>query len=287
MDRRRLLRSLAWAGLGATAAACGLRDGDGAPGEASPPGRPTGSRSTRRDAPPPPEPAVEDREPDAGQPAERGQPEEADQADAEEPDPADAEVEAAGRVEVLCREALGLRPAGPTEARHRLDRLTLHHTAVALETAALAPERLRRHQRHHRDAGWPDIAYHYAVDLAGNVYELRDPAVPGDTFTAYDTTGHLQVVCEGDYDRQRPSDALLEGVGELLAALAAAHDLSLDSLEPHRTYVPTTACPGRHLRARVDDLRAHAAGLARQGAPALDLRCDAEAHQRVAAIEAG
>lgn len=286
MDRRRLLRSLAWAGLGATAAACGLRDGGG-PGDAPPPEQPTGSPPARHDdAAPPPEPSVEDDEPDAAEPTERGEPEEGDPADAEEPDPAQEEAPA-GRVEVLCREALGLRPAEPTGARHRLDRLTLHHTAVALEAAALAPERLRRHQRHHRDAGWPDIAYHYAVDLAGNVYELRDPAVPGDTFTDYDTTGHLQIVCEGDYDRQRPSDALLEGVGDLLAALAAAHDLPLDSLEPHRTYVATTACPGRHLRARVADLRAHAAGLVRQGAPAIDLRCDDGAHRRVAAIEAG
>ena len=279
MHRRRLLRTLTLAGLGVTAAACGLRRDDEpltAPGGEDPPA----AEDERADVSP-----DRDEEPDEPAPEEAPEPEDTDEA--EDADEGEDPAPSVGRVEVLCREALGLRPATATDARHRLDRLTLHHTAVALEAAALAPERLRRHQEHHQDQGWSDIAYHYAVDLAGNVYELRDPDVPGDTFTDYDTTGHLHVVCEGNFEAQQPSDALLAGVGDLLAALAKAHDLSVGSLQPHRTYVPTTACPGRHLRARLGELQAHAERLVQDGAPSLALTCGAEARQRVAAIEAG
>ena len=283
MHRRRLLRSLALAGLGVTAAACGLRRDEEpvtASGADQPPAsdEPSGhgdaadqGQEHQREDPAPDEPPPADTSTD--EPAQ----------DTEEP----AEPAASARVEVLCRDAVGLRSATDTDAQHRLERLTLHHTAVALEAAALAPARLRRHQRYHQDQGWSDIAYHYAVDLAGNVYELRDPTVPGDTFTGYDTTGHLHVVCEGNFDAQQPPDALLDGVGDLLAALASTYGVSVGSLEPHRTYAPTTACPGQHLRARLADLQAHAEQRVRQGPPGLELICGDQARQRVAAIEAG
>ena len=275
MHRRRLLRTLTLAGLGVTAAACGLRRDDEpltAPGGEQPP-----AAADERDDPVP----DVDEGADLDEPAPEEPPPEDPPEEPGEPQPSVA------RVEVLCREALELRPATPTDARHRLDRLTLHHTAVALEAAALAPQRLRRHQEHHQGQGWTDIAYHYAVDLAGNVYELRDPDVPGDTFTDYDTTGHLHVVCEGDFETQQPTDALLAGVGDLLAALASQHELSLASLQPHRAYVPTTACPGQHLRARLEELQEHAERQVRHQAPGLAPICGAEARQRVAAIEAG
>ena len=283
LHRRRLLRTLTLAGLGATAAACGLRRDD-EPLTAPEQQPPTADDEELRGGDADEDPDAEDpdaEDPDADDPASEEPPPEDPAEELEEPETS------VGRVEVLCREALGLRPATATDARHRLERLTLHHTAVALEAAALAPERLRRHQEYHQGQGWSDIAYHYAVDLAGNVYELRDPAVPGDTFTDYDTTGHLHVVCEGDFETQQPPDALLAGVGDLLAALASAHDLSPASLRPHRAYAPTSTCPGRHLRARLGDLQAHAEQLVQHGAPGLTLTCGAEARQRVAAIEAG
>ena len=37
-----------------------------------------------------------------------------------------------------------------------------------------------------------DIAYHIGVDRDGNLYELRDTAIAGDTDTKYDPTGHFE-----------------------------------------------------------------------------------------------
>ena len=325
MHRRLLLRSLALAGLGVAAGACGSRDDrattdgggerardadrerdredgsrdPGSPGDADRRGtdgadrRGTDGADQRATDGADQRAADGDSDPDPGDaPSSDVDPGEADPGDLEEPDAPDDEDQAdepdeptAARVEVLCREAVGLRPATPTDAHHRLDRLTLHHTAVPLDAAAQAPERLRRHQRHHQDQGWSDIAYHYAVDLAGNVYELRDPAVPGDTFTDYDTIGHLHVVCEGNFEQQQPTDALLDALGGLFAALAATHRLDPASLDTHRRYVPTTACPGGHLQARLDEVRARVGALMRQP-PALEVRCGEQARRRVHEIEA-
>jgi len=68
------------------------------------------------------------------------------------------------------------------------------HEAVVLGDNRNAPERLRHDQRYHQDQkGWIDIAYHIGVDRNGNLYELRNTAIAGDTATDYDTTGHFLV----------------------------------------------------------------------------------------------
>lgn len=190
------------------------------------------------------------------------------------------------RIEVICRDALGLAAAGAGARPHRIERLTLHHTAVRLEDDRLVPQRLRRHQRFHQDQGWPDIAYHYAVDRRGNVYELRSPDTAGDTFTAYDPAGHYLVVCEGDYDVDQPTDLQLASIAAMFAHASQRYGVSADTLTGHRDHA-ATRCPGDNLYARLPDLRQEIARLAGTDSLALTSVCGEEGRDRVAAIEAG
>lgn len=190
------------------------------------------------------------------------------------------------RIEVLCRDALGLAPAVAGGVAHRLERVTLHHTGLELGDNARAPEHLRRHQRLHQGHGWTDIAYHYGVDLAGNVYELRRPDVAGDTFTDYDPTGHLLLLCEGNYDLDVPTDRQLASVAALMAHAWHEHGVHPDTLTGHRDHV-ATRCPGDNLYVRLPELTAEARRLAELAPYELDGRCDEDARRRVAAIEAG
>ena len=187
---------------------------------------------------------------------------------------------------MICRHALGLTAAAAATTSHRLERVTLHHTAVELGANHHAPARLRGHQRYHLDQGWADVAYHYAVDLRGNVYELRDPDQPGDTFTDYDPSGHLLVVCEGNYDLEQPSEAMLDGIAALLAAAADTHGVDPATLTGHRDHA-SLSCPGDALQARLPDLRDVAAARRRDRPAELVTVCGEDAERRVARIEAG
>jgi hypothetical protein len=230
------------------------------------------------------DPASAESDPE-GEPAagdEAGDPAPTDPEGDDEPDP----VAVGGHLEVLCRDALGLAVAGAAVRSHTIDTFTLHHTEFYLERNALAPKHLRRHQRFHRSQGWSDIAYHYAVDLRGNVYELRDPGSAGDTFTAYDPTGHLLVVCEGNYNYQQPTDALLAALADLFASASVTHGVPLDRLDGHRDLAPKTSCPGEYLYPQLAAIRREAITRVRAGAPAIHRVCGAEGRQRVAAIEA-
>lgn len=189
------------------------------------------------------------------------------------------------RIEVVCRESLGLVPARPDTRSHTLGTLTLHHTAVPLATVAGAPARLRGHQRYHQEQDWPDIAYHYAIDLVGNVYELRDPATPGDTFTDYDPSGHFLVVCEGDFDQQQAPDAMLAATADLFAHAAETYGIALETLGGHRD-LASTSCPGEALYSEIDAIREAAARRLARGHIELAQLCGGPGDARIAAIEA-
>jgi hypothetical protein len=278
LTRRDLLR---FAGLAAVLAACGSR-------------RTTADRVPdvddatdlqRRPQRDPPSTAEEAPEPEpAPEPAPAPDPEPTPDPD---PDSAD-EAAAPTRVEVLCRDAWGAAPATPSPEAHTIAGLMVHHTGVRLDDNRDAPERLRLHQRHHQAQGWSDLAYHVGVDLDGNVYELRDPAVPGQTGTPYDPTGWLLVVAEGNFDEQDPTEEQLTAIAQVLAWAARVFDVDPADISTHRHHVPTTRCPGEALFTEVTG-----GGLARRvqqhlaGGVELATVCGPEAAGRVAAIEAG
>ncbi len=235
------------------------------------------------DEPPPDEPAAEP-EPPADDP-EPTEPEPPPEDPPEETDEPEEPTATSVHIEVICRDALGLVAAGSGARSHTISRLTLHHTAVPLGANRNAPSRLRGHQRFHQDNDWADIAYHYGIDLRGNVYELRDVGLAGDTFTNYDPAGHFLVVCEGDYDQERPSDAMLQATAALLAHGASRFGVSPDTLTGHRDHA-ATSCPGANLYNRLGDLRRETARLTTASVTTVSL-CGSAGRDRVAAIEAG
>ena len=190
---------------------------------------------------------------------------------------------------LLCREAWGARSPRPGGTPQIPRRLTIHHTAVFLGDNSNAPGRIREDQRYHQDSqGWIDIAYHIGVDRNGNIYELRNPELVGDTATSYDPTGHFLIVCEGNFDEEDVTEELLNGV--TLACAWAAHRffISPDTLAGHRDFA-ATSCPGTNLYAHIasGEIKRRTEDLVASGAGSLQQACGPEAAARVAAIEAG
>ncbi len=175
-------------------------------------------------------------------------------------------------VPLLCRDAWDAVPAGADPRTQTITGLMVHHSAVELVDNREAPSRMRGYQRYHQEQGWPDIAYHVGVDRNGHVYELRDPSLPGDTFTDYDPAGWLLVLADGHFDVQEPTEAQLEGVARVLAW--GAQRFGTDThVAAHRDHAETS-CPGDHLHARVADGAGPGGRAARGGGrrPAAHLR---------------
>jgi hypothetical protein len=193
---------------------------------------------------------------------------------------------ASRRVDVICRRAWGARPPTGDFERHRIRRITVHHSAVVLRDNRLAPERLRDHQAAHQGRGWPDIAYHLLIDRRGNVYEGRPRWAAGDTATNYDPRGHLQVMCEGSFGVQRPSDAQVAALVDVLAWGVHRYEVGVRTIRGHLDYADT-ACPGARLYRRLGDMRLRVRDRLDGGGARMTEVCGAEGKALVRAIEAG
>lgn len=147
-------------------------------------------------------------------------------------------------IEVIERAAWGAADPAPGMVEHVINRLTIHHSAAELTDNRLAPDQLRAHQEFHQtDRGWPDLAYHFAIDLIGNIYEGRPLSFRGDTATTYDPTGHLLVVFEGNFDEQPLESDQQSSAVNLLAWAAAVYNVDPSEIGGHRDYADTS-CPG-------------------------------------------
>lgn len=164
-----------------------------------------------------------------------------------------AEPPAQGAVlTVVCRSGWGAQPPSGAFRDHTLDRLTVHHTAVAHTDPDEGAARARQHQRYHQEAGFADLAYHHLIDRDGDVFEGRPVTAAGETFTDYDPAGHYLPCLEGDFDRQAPSEPQLAALVDLLAWGAGTYGIPAATIAGHRRYA-STSCPGDALQALIDD----------------------------------
>ena len=149
--------------------------------------------------------------------------------------------------------------AGGAELRlripHRITHVTLHHTG---DSRVLTPDedpavRLRGLQRWGAaERNWWDVPYHYLLGVDGRIYEGRDHRFMGETNTSYDPGGHFLISIIGNYERQEPTQALLESIADLMAWAVDEYDVPLDRIGGHYNYA-TTGCPGKFLRPLLED----------------------------------
>lgn len=177
-------------------------------------------------------------------------------------------------LEQRCRERWGAAPPTGGYGTHTVSRLTVHHSAVAVGDDDWDPDRLRRYQRTHQDAGFVDLAYHLVVAPAGTLYEGRPVDAPGETFTDYDPSGHLHIVLDGHFDREEPTAAQLDTLVATLAWGAEAFDADPGTIAGHQDHA-ATACPGSNLQPLIADgtVRGEVESLIAAGGVVLDRVC--------------
>lgn len=190
-------------------------------------------------------------------------------------------VPGAAKPPILTRAQWGARPPRtsytPTLARH----IGIHHTATVEDWAAGSREecaaRVRAIQTYHIDTqGWNDIGYAYVVCKHGDIFQAReDDDDSTDVQGAHDgfnreSTGISAFGYFHPPVDHHPAEAQLSAIVQLTAWIAsrraidplgtslyAAYGSPVDNVYGHRQ-VGATACPGDHLFALLEALRAAA-----------------------------
>ncbi|MFZ2510088.1 MAG: N-acetylmuramoyl-L-alanine amidase, partial [Gordonia sp. (in: high G+C Gram-positive bacteria)] len=151
----------------------------------------------------------------------------------------------------------------------------VHHTVNANDyTRAEVPGILRSIYAYHtRSRGWSDIGYNYLVDRFGRVWEGRYGGVDRPVVGAH-TLGYndyaFAASAIGNYEIERPSSAMVDAFGKLIAWKLSLHGVSAGStlqrvgsrnfqaINGHQD-AASTACPGKYLYAQLPTIRRIAA----------------------------
>jgi hypothetical protein len=132
------------------------------------------------------------------------------------------------------------------------ERITLHHEGVIFDGSRSAREYLQAIQRWViTSLGWPDIPYHFIIDLDGTIYEGRPLNMLGDTHTSYDLQNMVQVAVLGKYDagEQVPEQQQLDAIVSIMSWIALEHSIPADAehIKGHRDYIEWNEEKGMHI----------------------------------------
>lgn len=175
-------------------------------------------------------------------------------------------------IDYVSRAEWGARDPVLPMRRHRIHRLTIHHTAVRQAPARSTAEKLRGLQQFsqredtlgdgRRKRAWADVPYHLYVASDGSVAEGREWRFVGDSNTPYDPTGHLQLVVEGNFEEEPLTEAQRRTLERLVPALVRRFRIDPGTIAGHGDHAETL-CPGKALEAELPRLRELAAAGAR------------------------
>lgn len=141
-----------------------------------------------------------------------------------------------------------------------IDKLTVHHTAGAMNSDAWKPtaNALEGIRGFHAgsaatDRHWADIAYHFAVDRAGRVWQAR-PLVYQGAHARGHNEHNLGIVLLGDFETQSPSAAQLWSLGAFISFVRTLYRIPLPSIYTHGE-LGQTSCPGKKLQSFMNRTR--------------------------------
>lgn len=140
-------------------------------------------------------------------------------------------------------------------------RITLHHEGsprtVAFTDLRATADHLERIRRFHLGRGWGDIGYHYVVDRAGRVWQARPVSYQG-AHVRDQNEHNIGVMCLGNFNKQHPSDAQLEGLARITTHLRHKYRVPIRKIHTHQELAPTS-CPGKLLQPRIAAMRSNGA----------------------------
>lgn len=167
-------------------------------------------------------------------------------------------------VAIVNRAEWGARDPVLPMREHRIERITIHHTATRQNVERSLADKLRGLQAFsqrddslgdgRKKPAWADIPYHYYIAVDGTVGEARSWRYVGDSNTPYDPTGHLLIVVEGNFEDEQLTEGQMRALESLVTTFARRFNVPGERLGAHKDYA-STRCPGRNLYAELPRLR--------------------------------
>lgn len=129
--------------------------------------------------------------------------------------------------------------------------ITVHHDALnasGLRGYGASVQRLNSVRRSHLDRGpsWVDIGYHYIIDPEGRIWEGRPISIEG-AHVASKNDHNLGIMCMGNFNEHRPTQAQLNTLDGFLAAQIRAYRVPMSRVYTHQE-IGQTECPGNHMQ---------------------------------------
>jgi hypothetical protein len=167
-------------------------------------------------------------------------------------------------VPIVSRAEWGARDPVLPMREHRIERITIHHTATRQDPARSLGEKLRGLQAFsqrddslgdgRKKPAWADVPYHYYIAVDGSTGEARSWRYVGDSNTPYDPTGHLLIVVEGNFEDEQLTEPQMRALESLVLSFARRFGVPGERLGAHKDYA-STRCPGKNLYAELPRLR--------------------------------
>ena len=152
--------------------------------------------------------------------------------------------------------ALGAPREAEMVLMRRLDRITVHHsgfpdpftTAALPATASYLREIYNFHTgKANGQRGWADFGYHFAIDRAGRVWQLRPLHFQGAHVRNHNAN-NAGIVVLGNFDLQEPVKPQLATLRDFLNWLRQVYALPEQAIQTHTQQADSpTNCPGRLL----------------------------------------
>lgn len=177
--------------------------------------------------------------------------------------------------------------SGKARYNATIEQAHVHHTVTGNDYSRSETPALIRgmYYYHTHTLGWSDIGYNFLVDRFGRIWEGRaggpGKAVRGAHTLGFNATS-VGISVIGNFEQVKPGTATLSAVAQLAAWKLSRYGrdplgtmkvrsegsdkfprnrtVTLPVIDGHRD-TNDTACPGRHLYARLDDVRREAADL--------------------------
>jgi uncharacterized protein YbbC (DUF1343 family) len=169
-------------------------------------------------------------------------------------------------LDIISRKQWNAAPARTAEmVRHIPTFITIHHTGTNQNLERSTEAKLKALQQFSYSEGflgdgvtpkkpWGDVPYHYYIAADGSIAEGREIHFEGDSNTNYDLTGHALVVVEGNFNKEKITDAQYKQLEKLVTVLAEKYKIPAEAISGHKDQAETT-CPGTDLYRLLPELR--------------------------------